>query len=74
MCYGSPGQLKSTYGKGYTIMMKCSESNLKMMEDYVTLSMPYMSCESIEETKMKSSLGEKIFEATYKVTLDINSQ
>ena len=42
VCYGSPGHLKSTYGKGYTVMLKYDARREQEVAAHLTEHMPYM--------------------------------
>ena len=42
VCYGPPGHLKSTYGKGYTVMLKYDAEGESDLEEYLKEKMPYM--------------------------------
>jgi ABC-type multidrug transport system ATPase subunit len=49
VCYGSPGQLKSTYGKGYTIVLKHYGTADQHLNQYLAQNMPYMQRVSIKQ-------------------------
>lgn len=36
VCYGSPGHLKSTYGKGYTVMLKYDAANEHDIDSFLS--------------------------------------
>ena len=42
VCYGSPGHLKSTYGKGYTVMLKYDARREQEVAAHLAEHMPYM--------------------------------
>ena len=56
VCYGSPGQLKSTYGQGYSIEVQHTQP-LEMVDQQVRTMMPFM-------TQEQSSVTDQFDKAT----------
>lgn len=61
VCYGSPGYLKSTYGQGYTIIVKNYAG--RSCEPFIAQCLPFL-------VKV-SHIGLDI---TYEIKIDVNSQ
>ena len=67
VCYGSPGQLKTRYGQGYSIMLKHTmDSNT--LDQYISPYMNYLVKEDTKETdQIDLDTSRRIFETNYKV-------
>jgi ATP-binding cassette, subfamily A (ABC1), member 3 len=71
VCFGTPGQLKHTYGKGYTVGLKHMKSTTQALEFVLESKIPYLKKAEAQKTVGEEESDLPI-EVTYVVKDDIN--
>lgn len=66
VCYGSPGQLKSNYGQGYSITMKHVATQQNAIDEYVSRMIPFLQKGMTRYTEyFDSASKQQVLETSY---------